>query len=196
VQVGDQHPQETQQPEDQQGIVDPQAAAHISQHANACSYEHPFWCKAHGRHKGVTIRRARRLAVAIGLMLLVSSCLADPQHGQSVDLLDGLSTARGVLSQQPARLEEACNAVGDVQTRLYGEPGLVNVQPAWSQLRHAADALNAVCGQATLLDQPAAESAAIRAAHQRWESGIQREMAVACDHLRAAAAALNRDAPC
>jgi hypothetical protein len=195
VQVSDQHPQETQQPEDQQRIVDPQTAAHISQHANVCSYEHPFWCKDDGRHKGVTIRWAGWLATAIGLML-VSSCLADPQHRQTVDLLDALSTARGILSQQPARLDEACNAVGDVQTRLYGEPGLVNVQPAWSQLRHAADALNAVCGQATLLDQPAPDSAAIRAAHQRWESGIQREMGVACDHLRAAAVALNRDAPC
>ena len=130
------------------------------------------------------------------LMLMLAGCIADPQHGQTVELLDGLSTARVILSQQPARLDEACNAVGDVQTRLYGEPGLANVQPAWSQLRDAAAALHAVCGQATLLDQPSPDSAAIRAAHQRWQSGIQREMGVACDHLRATAAALNREAPC
>ena len=103
MQVGHQHPQETQQPEDQQGIVDPQAAAHISQHANVCSYEHAFWYKDYSRYKGVTIGRAGPLATVIGLVLLVSSCLADPQRGQTVDLLEGLSAARGILSQQPAR---------------------------------------------------------------------------------------------
>jgi hypothetical protein len=83
-----------------------------------------------------------------------------------------------------------------VQTRLFGEPGLVDVQPGWTQLRDAADALQAVCGQTALLAQPSTDSPAIVQARVRWQAGIQREMALACDHLRHAAAALDRASPC
>jgi hypothetical protein len=115
---------------------------------------------------------------------------------QMADLLDQLSAARGMLTEQPPRVDDACTVVGTAQTRLYGEPGLVDVRPAWPLLRDAADALQAACGQGMLLAQPSTDSPAVQTARQRWTQGIQREMGVACDHLRAAAAALGRVAPC
>ena len=127
--------------------------------------------------------------------LLVTACLPDPRRAQTTDLLDRLSAAHDNLADFPPP-PEACNTVGDVETRLYGEPGLTEVQPAWSELTDAAHALQAVCGQDTLLLQPIDGSAALEAARQRWRDGKQREMGVACDHLRAAASALGRDAPC
>jgi hypothetical protein len=133
---------------------------------------------------------------SMALLALVSGCLADPHRAQSVDLLDQLTSARGIVADQPSRADEACNMVGDVQTRLFGEPGLVDVQPAWSQLRDAAAALQAVCGQTALLAQPSTESPAMVQARARWQAGIQREMALACDHLRQAAVALGRGTPC
>ena len=48
-----------------------------------------------------------------------------------------------------------------------------------------------IAHQDILLAQPSTDSPALLAARERWQHGIQREMAVACDHLRAAAAALN-----
>jgi hypothetical protein len=113
-----------------------------------------------------------------------------------VDLLDQLTSARMLLAEQPPRFSDACDVVGTVTTRLYGEPGLADVRPAWPQLRDAADALNAACGQATLLAEPSTGSPAMHAARLRWQQGNQREMGVACDHLRAAAVALGRGAPC
>jgi hypothetical protein len=190
VEVGDQHPEQTEQAKSQERVVDPQPALGVVTHTNVCSLEHPFWCKNSGWHKGVTV------ALATALLMLSAACLPDPQRNQTVQLLDQLTTARGVFADQPERLEDACNAVGDVQTRLYGEPGLVDVRPAWPELRDAADALHAVCSQHRLLAQPSTGSAALEQAHQRWQQGIQREMSVACDHLRAAATALERPAPC
>jgi hypothetical protein len=127
---------------------------------------------------------------------MLAGCLADPHNMQSVDLLDRLASARAMLAEQSAPADEPCNMVGDVQNRLYGEPGLVEVQPAWSALRDAASALHAVCGQSTMLAQPSNDSLALREARARWQLGIQREMGVACDHLREAAAALGRPARC
>jgi len=132
----------------------------------------------------------------IVLLTVASGCVADPHKVQSVELLDGLTRARGLVAEQPTRAGDACNLVGDVQTRLFGEPGLVDIQPAWTQLRDAADALQAVCGQNALLAQPSTDSPAVVQARVRWQSGIQREMALACDHLRQAAAALGRATPC
>ena len=76
------------------------------------------------------------LLLACGLVCLLlvgGGCLADPQRQQTSDLLDQLASARQLLLQQ-APLDQACTPVGDVQTRLNGEPGLIGVQPAWSQL--------------------------------------------------------------
>jgi hypothetical protein len=129
------------------------------------------------------------------LLLLVSGCLADPQRQQTSNLLDQLTQVRQQLGAQ-ATWAQACPGVGDVETRLNGEPGLISVQPAWSELADAAHALQAVCGQTRLLEQPFLDSLPSQAARARWQQGIQHEMGVACDHLRAAASALNRATPC
>jgi hypothetical protein len=154
---------------------------------NACSHEHLFSRTGVRRHRAVTI-----LCVPL---LLTIGCLPGPQRAQSVDLLNRLAAARTQLHQNPPPAE-ACTDVGDVETRLYGEPGLVEVQPTWSQLANAAHALHAVCGQAALLAQPISGSPALEAARAEWLDGIQRELGVACDHLRAAATSLDREAPC
>jgi hypothetical protein len=165
---------------------------------NACSVERVFCCKVRPRHRRITTRLTTRLAVAVAwvlVVLLASGCLADPQRVQTVDLLDRLTHARGELATFPPP-KDACNEIGDVETRLYGEPGLTEVEPAWSELADAAHALQAVCGQDILLVQPVTGSSALEAARARWSAGQQRELGVACDHLRAAASALSRDAPC
>jgi hypothetical protein len=190
VQVGDQHPQQAQQAEDQERVIDPQSAAHIIGHANACSPERMFECKNGRRHNRITA------LVLLGLMLAATGCLPDPRLARTGELLDQLSSARGMLDEQPPRVQDGCGLVGTTSTRLYGEPGLVDVRMAWPELREAAYALQAVCGQDILLAQPSTGSPAVLAAHARWQQGIQREMGVACDHLRAAAAALNRPLPC
>ena len=132
----------------------------------------------------------------IGLVLSSPACLPDPHKTQMADLLEDLVAARSMFDENPPRIDDACNVVGVVQTRLYGEPGLVDVQPAWPHLRDASNALSAVCGHHELLAQPSTGSVWMEAARQRWQQGIDREMSVACDHLRAAAAALSRAAPC
>jgi hypothetical protein len=145
-----------------------------------------FGFKRVARHKAIT-------ALALVLIPLATACLQNPQKVQSVDLLNQLASARQQFSQQP---QEACDVVGNVQTKLYGEPGLTSVQPAWASLRDAAEALQAVCGQSTLLAQPFTDSVATLQARQRWQQGIQRDIGTACDHLRNAATALGRSAPC
>lgn len=129
------------------------------------------------------------------LLTLSAGCLVSPRRTQTLSLLDQLDDARSLFREQPPRFEEACTEVGDVQTRLYGEPGLHD-QPGWTRLRDAANALNSVCGQDTLLAQPSTGSPAMQAAQARWQQGIQRELSVACDHLRAAATELGRANPC
>jgi hypothetical protein len=188
VQPGDQHPQHTQQAENQQRVVEPEPAARIDNHQNECSDERVFGCKCARRHKLVT-----PLLLAF---LVLTACAPDPARMQSAALLDQLVTARVMFGEQPPRVEKACNVVGEVQNRLYGEPGLSNIRPAWPALRAGAQALQTVCGENTLLGQPSTDSQILLLARQRWEQGIQRELGVACDHLRTAAAALARAAPC
>jgi hypothetical protein len=188
VEPGDQHPQHTQQAKDQERVVEPQPAACINNHPNACSDERVFGCKWAPHYKRIT-----PLLLAL---LLLTGCLPDPQRLQAASLLDQLVMARGMFGEQPPRVADGCNAVGDVQTRLYGEPGLAEVRPAWPALRDAADALQSICGRDTLLDQPTNGSIALTQARQRWAQGIARESDVACDYLRTAAVALSRPAPC
>jgi len=133
---------------------------------------------------------------ALALVWLTAGCLPDSQRVQMGALFDQLVSARTLLGEQPPRAEQACTTVGDVHTRLTGEPGLVDVRPAWPALRDATQALQAVCGQNIMLGQPSTDSAASTQARQRWQQGIQREISVACDHLRKAAAALDRAQPC
>jgi len=142
------------------------------------------------------VRRQTFLLTIVTLVWLTAACLPDPQRLQSAALLDQLVSARATLSTQAAPVEAACTTVGDVQTRLNGEPGLVDVRPAWRALHAAAEALQAVCGQSTLLSQPPTGSLALKQARERWQQGIQREIGVACDHLRAASIALDRSQPC
>jgi hypothetical protein len=70
------------------------------------------------------------------------------------------------------------------------------MRSAWLALTDAAGALQAVCGQSTLLGQPTNESASLAQARERWQQGIQREIGLACDHLRIAAVTLGRDRSC
>jgi hypothetical protein len=187
VEVRQHHPEQAQQAESQQRVIDPQPAARVSCHANRCSPERLFGCNNSRWH--------RRVSIGLLACLLLSGCLPDPHRQQTGDLFDQLNQARQQLAA-PTASAEACPTVGDVVTRLNGEPGLIDIQPAWSQLAQAADALQAVCGQTRLLAEPSIDSAAARAARQGWQAGIQRELGVACEHLRAAAAALARPEPC
>jgi hypothetical protein len=188
VEPGDQHPQHTQQAKDQERVVEPEPAATVNNHQNECSDERVFERKAAWRHKCIT-----PLVLAL---LLLTGCLSDPQRVQSNGLLDQLVMARAMFGEQPPRTDAACNVVGSVQNRLYGEPGLSDVLPAWPALLDAAQALQSVCGQGTLLEEPTNDSLALAQGRQRWQQAIQREMGVACDHLRTAAVALSRAAPC
>jgi hypothetical protein len=197
VEAGDQYPEETQESQDKERVVEPQPAARIYNHPNACSGEHLFQCKAGRQHKCITsLTRWPLVAAPLMLVWLTAACLPDARRLQLGDLFDQLVSAQRLLGEQPFQPADACITVGDVQTRLAGEPGLVDVRPTWPALRDAAVALNAVCGQATLLNQPATDSEALAQARERWQQGIQREIGVACDYLRAAAAALDRTQPC
>jgi hypothetical protein len=193
VKARDHDPQQTQQSQDKERVVEPQPAARINTHQNTCSDEHSFERKAHGQHKRIT---SPLLAALVALVWLAAGCLPDPQRTQSVALLDQLAGARLMFGEQPPRSDAACDVVGAVRTRLSGEPGLVDVRPAWPALRDAALALQAVCGQSSMLSQPATDTLVFTQARQRWAQGIQREIGIACDHLRAAAAALDRAQPC
>jgi hypothetical protein len=193
MEAGDQHPQEAQQAQDQKRVVEPEPAARIYTHQNACSAEHPFERKRVRQHKRIT---TAHLAVIVGLVWLSAGCLPDAQRVQSVALLDRLVAAQAMFGEQPPRVDAACELVGTVQSRLTGEPGLVDVRPAWPALRDAAGAMQAACGQSTMLNQPTTGSVALTQARQRWQQGISREVGVACDHLRDAAAALERARPC
>jgi hypothetical protein len=192
VEAGDQDPEEAQQSQDKERVVEPERAACINSHQNACSDEHLFERKARGQYKRITTP----IVCVAATLWLTAGCLPDPQRLQSVALFDQLVAARATLSAQPLQAQPACTTVGDVQTRLTGEPGLADVRPAWPALHQAAQALQAVCGQDMLLSQPTTDSMAISQARERWQQGIQREIGVACDHLREAATALDRAQPC
>ena len=146
-----------------------------------------------------TQRTSGRLHDVRWIFLLLAACQTPPvQPPTTPEVVLGRVNkpiVRAKLGEFPPP-PEACNDVGDVETRLYGEPGLTELRPAWSELAEAAHALQAVCGQDALLLQPATGSLAVESARERWRAGQQREMGVACDHLRAAATALGRDAPC
>lgn len=143
-----------------------------------------------------------RLGLSLGALTLVialavssASCLPDPHRVQAQELFDRLGQARLAFTN-PNTFEDACNAVGEVQTRLVGEPGLAEGGPGYPALRDAAAALQAVCGQGTLVREATAQTDASAAARARWTTGMQRELDLACEYLRAAAGDLGRQAPC
>lgn len=150
------------------------------------------------RQRGGKLTRgtnASQLLLVCGLVFS-SACLPDPQRLQMAHLLDELGEARTALSAQPPRLDPACDVVGEVSSRLSGEPGLVDVRPTWTALRVSTDALLAACGQLVVLQQPFEPTAAMLQARQRWQQGGAHELARACTQMKAAAAALGRPAPC
>jgi hypothetical protein len=139
-----------------------------------------------------------RMKHAIGVLalLLLTACLPDPQRTQMSRLLDQLVGARAALGEQPPRVDTACDTIGEVESRLWGEPGLVDVKPAWPALHAAADALLAACGQSRLLQQPFEPTAAMVAARERWQAGVARQLGVACRYLGEAGQALGRGQAC
>jgi hypothetical protein len=139
-----------------------------------------------------------RMKHVIGLLalLLVTACLPDPQTTQMSHLLDQLVEARAALGEQPPRVDTACDTIGEVESRLSGEPGLVDVRPAWPALHAAAEALLAACGQSRLLQQPFEPTVAMVAARERWQAGVAQELGVACRYLGEAGQALGRGQAC
>jgi hypothetical protein len=197
VQPGDRGPQDTQHAENEKRVVEPQPAASVDSHQNTCSFEQVFGGKGRRRHNRVTDYRPRLVVAALATTLAAGACLPDPHSAQLVDLLDRLVRARAMLAEAPPRATEACDVVGEVQNRLDGEPGLVDVRAAWPALRSATTALQAVCGLTSLASAPSSvETAALRDARERWQAGIQRELGAACDRLRDGAASLGRPSPC
>ena len=137
-----------------------------------------------------------RLVAALSLVAMLTTPRMVPEAvAQAADLLDRLAMVQGMLVRNPPP-PEACTAVGDIETRLYGEPGLVELQPAWTQLAEAAHALQAACGQSALLAQPTTGSAVLQTARADWQAGMRRDLGLACDHLRAAANTLGHTPPC
>jgi hypothetical protein len=130
------------------------------------------------------------------LLVLVLGCLPDPRRTQISRLFDTLVEARLALREQPARLEPACGDVSEVGSRLSGEPGLSELRDVWPSLRTASDALVAVCGQATLLEQPFDPTPATLRARARWQNGLEQELQTACDALKRSATALGRRLDC
>ena len=83
------------------------------------------WPRKLGR--GTNVYRVLLLAAC----LITTGCLADPQRVQMGRLYDQLVSARADLTAEPPRTDTACDSVGEVESRLWGEPGLVDVKPAW-----------------------------------------------------------------
>jgi hypothetical protein len=88
-----------------------------------------------------------------------------------------------------------CYLIGGVDTRLTGEPGLVDLRPTWPALRAATDDLLAACGQIRLLATPGLDTPAVREARERWQQGAQHELIQACSELQSAAESLGRARP-
>jgi hypothetical protein len=190
VQAGHYYPQQPQQAHNKQGIVEPDPAKRVGAHTNLCSVEHTFARKPAWRHIRITV------LFALAICVLSAGCVAGFHRSEMRDLFDQLSTAQRNLSQPSANSAESCAAVGGILSTLYGEPGLADIQPAWTRLRDAANALKAACSQLALLGQPTTDSPTIQAARARWQQGQQREVAVACQYLRETAPTLGRDSPC
>lgn len=191
MQRGHYHPQEAEQPENQERVIQPHSPTRIKHHANGCSPEHAFGGKAQTRLSG----GVWRVALLVALVAYGTGCVADPQRAQSAQLFQRLVDARTTLDAG-ATFEDACTDVGDVETRLFGEPGLGDLRPTYNALKDAAQALHAVCGQRELLGLASADTQATREARARWQQGVERELTVACGHLRVAASALGRATPC
>jgi hypothetical protein len=128
------------------------------------------------------------------LVLLLAGCLPDPARGQAARLLDQLVQAHAALSAR-ADVSSTCDRIGGVDTRLTGEPSLVDLRPTWPALRAATDDLLAACGQIRLLETPALDTPAVREARARWEQGAHYQLGQACANLQSAATSLGVSPP-
>jgi hypothetical protein len=123
--------------------------------------------------------------------VLLAGCLPDPARGQAARLLDQLVDAHSALLSGQ-NVPSTCDLIGGVDTRLTGEPSLVDLRPTWPALRAATDDLLAACGQLRLLATPSVDTAAVRDARERWQQGAQKELTQACAELQSAADSLGR----
>jgi hypothetical protein len=136
-----------------------------------------------------------RFPLSLLAVVLIAGCLPDPARGQAARLLDQLVQAHAALSAASGDVSPTCDLIGGVDTRLTGEPSLVDLRPTWPALRAATDDLLAACGQLRLLTTPSLDTAAARDARQRWQQGAQYELSQACAELQAAAQSLDRPTP-
>jgi len=128
---------------------------------------------------------------SLALLLLLAGCLPDPARGQAARLLDELvQDHAALLSGQ--NVQATCDLIGGVDTRLTGEPSLVDLRPTWPALRAAVDDLLAACGQLRLVATPGLDTPAVRDARERWQEGAQRQLTQACAELASAAESLGR----
>jgi hypothetical protein len=133
-------------------------------------------------------------ALLLAAVLFGTGCLPDARRLQMARLFDQLADAGAELRQ--GRSDPACQTVGDVNTRLIGEPGLTELRDTWPHMRDATQALLAVCGQLRLLQQPFDDTAAMLAARDRWQAGVERELGVACERLKLAGRSVDRVVDC
>ena len=132
--------------------------------------------------------------LSCSLVLLLTGCLPDPARGQAARLLDQLVQAHAAL-RQAVDVSATCDLVGGVDTRLTGEPSLVDLRPTWPALRAATDDLLAACGQLRLLETPSPDTPAVRQARARWQYGAQHQLTQACTELKSAASSLGLSPP-
>ena len=128
------------------------------------------------------------------LAVLLAGCLPDPARGQAARLLEELEQAHAALLAGE-NVPSTCDLIGGVDTRLTGEPSLVDLRPTWPALRAATDDLLAACGQLRLVATPGLDTPAVREARQRWQQGAQHELTQACAELQSAAESLGRAQP-
>src|SRR5229473_4519546 len=76
MEAGDQYPEEAQKAQDKERVVEPQPAACINTHQNACSDEHLFERKTLGQHKRITTTSGSGEPAAPRRQSLLRSCLA------------------------------------------------------------------------------------------------------------------------
>jgi hypothetical protein len=198
VEAGEGGPRQGQNGQRQERVVEPEATASVDTHrthvlTNGRSSQ---LFSATQMHLGGRPWSRRSVVLLAAAVVLSAGCGSSPQRLQLAHLLERLATARAGLAENPPLTGANCDDVGDVKSHLAGEPGLDVERPAWVELRASSDALEAACGQADLLEQPAGSSPAVFAARARWQAGLQHELDLACEHLRRAAGALQQPAPC
>jgi hypothetical protein len=78
-----------------------------------------FWRRNAGGKRARGTNALHVVVLACGLVMVLA-CLPDAHQIQMRQLLGNLVAARAALSEEPPRIDSACDAVGDVQSRLLG----------------------------------------------------------------------------